>query len=138
MYISTYVKKLSRLIEKRAIFLLKETSITHGYTNFLIPLYQEDGITQTALQRIAGVEHPTVVRALDRMARDGLIERRANPKDRRSFLIFLTKKARAQEETVEKAAIKLNHDLLKNFSKQEILSFEAYLKRLCDNLDANK
>lgn len=39
-------------------------------------LFKKDGQPQTELQyQIGGMEYPTVVRSLDRMARDGLIER---------------------------------------------------------------
>lgn len=64
-------------------------------------LFEQDGLTQTALQRAIGIEQPTVVRTLDRMARDGLIERKASPTDRRAFQIYLTDKGRACEPIVK-------------------------------------
>ena len=47
-------------------------------------------LTQTALARAAAIEQPTMAATLARMARDGLIERRSDPRDGRSALISLT------------------------------------------------
>lgn len=106
---STLIKKAARLLEKKANLLLKPYAITHGYTYFLMELFKKEGQTQTELQRaIGGIEHPTIVRTLDRMERDGLIERRPSTTDRRAFLIYLTEKGRAAEYDVSDSAKALN------------------------------
>lgn len=93
MKTSTLIKKAARLLEKKANLLLKPYDITHGYTYFLMELYKKDGQTQAELQRaIGGIENPTIVRTLDRMERDGLVERKQSQTDRRAFLIYLTEK----------------------------------------------
>lgn len=40
-----------------------------------------------------GIEPPTRVRTIDRMTRDGLVERRPDPRDARAVRITLTQKA---------------------------------------------
>lgn len=136
MKTSTLIKKVARLIEKKANIILKPHDITHGYTYFLMELFKRDGQTQTELQNaVGGIEHPTVVRTLDRMQRDGLIERRPSSIDRRAFLIYLTDKGRATEKDVLDSAQALNQMLLSNFSKEEQAQFQSYLRRLIDNLE---
>lgn len=136
MKTSTLIKKAARLIEKKANIILKPHDITHGYTYFLMELFKRDGQTQTELQNaVGGIEHPTVVRTLDRMQRDGLIERRPSSTDRRAFLIYLTDKGRATKKDVLDSAQALNQTLLINFSKEEQAQFQSYLQRLIDNLD---
>ena len=136
MKTSTLIKKAARLIEKKANIILKPHDITHGYTYFLMELFKRDGQTQTALQNaVGGIEHPTVVRTLDRMQRDGLIERRPSSTDRRAFLIYLTDKGRATEKDVLDSAQALNQIILTNFSKEEQAQFQSYLRRLIDNLE---
>ena len=136
MKTSTLIKKAARLIEKKANIILKPHDITHGYTYFLMELFKRDGQTQTALQNaVGGIEHPTVVRTLDRMQRDGLIERRPSSTDRRAFLIYLTDKGRATEKDVLDSAQALNQIIRTNFSKEEQAQFQSYLRRLIDNLE---
>ena len=135
MLITTQLKKLVRLVEKQAANYLKKTDVSVGYTSYLMNLYQKDGITQTTLQQAVGFEHPTVVRALDRMARDGLIERRANPNDRRSYLIFLTDKARSHQDIVMQVAEKLNCHLVKGLTRKQCIELAKYLELMTNNLD---
>lgn len=136
MQTSTLIKKAARILEKKANLLLKPHDITHGYTYFLMELFKKDGQTQAELQRaIGGIENPTIVRTLDRMQRDGLIERKQSSTDRRAFLIYLTDKGKAAEKNVLDSAKKLNHIMLNFFSKEEQNQFQSYLLRLIDNLE---
>ena len=137
MYTSTLIKKAARLLEKKANQLLKPYQITHGYTYFLMELFEQDGLTQTALQRAIGVEQPTVVRTLDRMERDGLIKRKPSPTDRRAFHIYLTDKGKRCEPLVKAAASVLNQSLLQSVSTEEQTHIKSYLQRLIDNLEEN-
>lgn len=135
MYTSTLIKKAARLLEKKANILLKPYQISHGYTYFLMELFKRDGLTQTELQRLIGIEQPTVVRTLDRMERDGLIERKPSTTDRRVFHIFLTEQGKACEPKVHTAASELNRSLLETFSTEDEKMIQAYLQRLICNLE---
>ena len=135
MYTSTLIKKAARLLEKRANVLLKPHNIMHGYTYFLMALYDQDGLTQTELQNAIGIEQPTVVRTLDRMERDGLIARKQSPTDRRVFNIFLTEKGMACKEAVLSSAADLNESLLFSLNEKEQSAIQDYLQRLVANLE---
>ncbi len=56
-------------------------------------LYQQDGRSQADLGRLVAIEPPTMVRTIDRMVRDGFVERRPDPKDARAVRITLTQNA---------------------------------------------
>lgn len=136
MQTSTLIKKAARILEKKANLLLKPHNITHGYTYFLMELFKKDGQTQVELQRaIGGIENPTIVRTLDRMQRDGLIERKQSSTDRRAFLIYLTEKGKAAEKNVLESAKKLNQMMLGSFSEEEQIQFQSYLLRLIENIE---
>lgn len=136
MQTSTLIKKAARILEKKANLLLKQHDITHGYTYFLMELFKKDGQTQAELQRsIGGIENPTIVRTLDRMQRDGLVERTQSSTDRRAFLIYLTEKGKAAEKNVLDSAKKLNQMMLGSFSEEEQIQFQSYLLRLIENLE---
>jgi MarR family transcriptional regulator for hemolysin len=136
MQTSTLIKKAARILEKKANLLLKPHDITHGYTYFLMELFKKDGQTQAELQRaIGGIENPTIVRTLDRMQRDGLVERRQSSTDRRAFLIYLTDKGKAAEKNVLDSAKTLNQTMLHSFSEEEQNQFQSYLLRLIENFE---
>ncbi len=53
-------------------------------------LQEDPGLTQTHLVRISGVEKSSLVLFLDGLEKDGWIERRKHPTDRRAHLVYLT------------------------------------------------
>jgi MarR family transcriptional regulator for hemolysin len=135
MYTSTLIKKLARLLEKEANTLLKPYDITHGYTYFLLELYQQDGLTQTELHQRIKIEQPTVVRTLDRMERDGLIVRKPSSNDRRVTHIYLTQKALLSRSNVLSCAEQLNQCLLRDLPQDECLNLDNVLQKLIKNLE---
>ena len=71
------------------------------------------------------------------MERDGLIERKPSPTDRRAFHIYLTDKGKRCEPMVKAAASQLNQSLLQSVSTEEQTHIQSYLQRLIDNLEEN-
>ncbi|MBU0651643.1 MAG: MarR family transcriptional regulator [Proteobacteria bacterium] len=61
-----------------------------AYLGSLMSLWREDGLRVIDLGRRAGLEPSTMTGLLDRMERDGLVERRPDSADRRVLKIFLT------------------------------------------------
>ena len=71
-----------------------------AYLGSLMSLWREDGLKMIDLGRRAGLEPSTMTGLLDRMERDGLVERRPDPADRRVLKIFLTATGAGIRETV--------------------------------------
>lgn len=79
-----------------------------------------DGITQKELAGRLGIEGPTLVRLLDRLAEDGWIERRECPDDRRSKRVFLLERAREAMRHIESVAAGLRQDLLGSLPDEQL------------------
>lgn len=135
MNTSTLLKKANRLLIKKANELLKPHGITHAYTYFLMELYQQDGLTQSAMHKQIGIEQPTAVRTLDRMERDGLIVREQSPNDRRALLIKLTDKGKSYQKIISECARVLNEVALQDFSAQDGALFNQLIERVNTNLE---
>src|SRR3979409_965522 len=58
----------------------------------LFPFVPPEGITVTELAELARVRKQTMAEAVDQLERMGYVERRPNPNDRRSRLVFLTER----------------------------------------------
>lgn len=71
-----------------------------AYLGSLMSLWREDGLKMIDLGRRAGLEPSTMTGLLDRMERDGLVERRPDPTDRRVLKIFLTDAGAQTREAV--------------------------------------
>jgi MarR family transcriptional regulator for hemolysin len=100
----------------------------------LIVLKQGKPLPQAELARMARVEQSSMAQLLNRMERDGLIERVADPEDRRSRLILLTESAR-QRMHEGKAIMDATVEIaLKGLSPSEIEQFGKLMLRINDNL----
>lgn len=102
----------------------------------LSALMKEKQLSQKQLAEFAQTEQPTMALTLSRMERDGLIERRPNPDDKRSSLISLTPEAIAKTPQVMEALLQGNRDALQGFSETEIQTLVGLLKRVIDNLES--
>jgi DNA-binding MarR family transcriptional regulator len=83
-----------RLLRTRADAELADLGVGAPGLGVLLRLAEADGLTQAELSRRQRVEAPTMSRMVDRLERDGLVERRADPGDRRASRIALTEAGR--------------------------------------------
>ena len=97
----------------------------------LLHLSQEgDGIVQKALACRLGVEGPTLVGLLDRMAADGWIERRESEADRRCKTVHLTDKAQAVTQRIMAVAAELRQELLADIPAEDIETCVRMMRRI--------
>jgi MarR family transcriptional regulator for hemolysin len=89
-----------------------------------------DGITQTELAGHAGIEGPTLVGLLDRMAEDGWIKRQVSATDRRAKTVHLTAKAQDVSVQIKQVARKLRQELLTGVPKDELAHVMQVLERV--------
>ena len=79
-----------------------------------------EGLRQNLLADELGVEGPSLVRLLDKLVQDGLVERREDPSDRRAKTVHLTKSGRAQSERASRALDALRTHLLEDVSSEDL------------------
>ncbi len=90
----------------------------------LLELWGEnDGLTQRVLVERLDVEQATMANTLARMQRDGLIEKKPHPSDKRAQLICLTKKAINLKPEAIAAAAAQNKLALSGLSDEEHKKF---------------
>lgn len=96
----------------------------------LLELWREDGVTQRDLVERLDVEQATMANTLNRMERDRLIARRADPGDARARTIHLTPHARSLEGSALAAAGAINRRALAGFSAAEQEALLAGMRRI--------
>lgn len=94
-----------------------------------------DGILQKDLAIAIGIEGPSLVRLLDNLEKDGLIERRAAANDRRGKTLHLTAEGRARHGEVMAIADEVRASLLDGSSDGEIRTCLAVFDRLRTNAE---
>ena len=93
-----------------------------------------DGVSQAALAELAGVEPPTLVRVLDQLEAQGLVERRVSPTDRRVNLLTLTEAAKPLVAEIETEAERLRVELLDGISYEDYQTAVSVMEKLRERL----
>ena len=115
--------------------ILAELGLHVGQEMVLMELWQEDGLRGGELALRLSVEPPTVTKMLRRLEACGLIERRADPADARSFRIYLTREGRSLEEPVLGCWELIEESALAGLGDEERKIFRSLLIRVRSNLD---
>ncbi len=93
-------------------------------------LWMGEGITVGELGDRVSLDSSTLTGIIDRMEKSGYAERKPNPDDRRSALVFLTEKARELGPRILEFADELDSTLKQPFSKKDMATFERVLRAI--------
>lgn len=88
------LKDVSRLLRRRFDARARAFGVSRAQWEVLFALSRNEGINQTGLADYLEVETITLCRMVDRLGEAGLVERRADPADRRAWRLHLTDAAR--------------------------------------------
>ncbi len=132
-YICFKLNKVTRKIHRYYESQLAQFNITPVQFYVLSALWDNDKIKFKDLSLILDMDGSTLTGILDRMEKHGFIERRADPEDRRSVLVFLTDKSKKIGKEMILNAQGLDQELRGNISEDE---FKLLLK-LLDQLGAD-
>jgi MarR family transcriptional regulator, transcriptional regulator for hemolysin len=86
------------------------------------------GIRQGVLAEEAGIEGPSLVRLIDLLQAEGLVERREDPTDRRAKLLHLTAAGEAKADEIDRLLRRVRVALLKDIPAEDLaVTFETLL-----------
>jgi DNA-binding MarR family transcriptional regulator len=130
------LKDVSRLsghnFEREAIAL----NLTLAQCKVLIYLQRNEGISQVRLAELTDTDPMTLVRILDRMERDGWVERRPDPCDRRARRLFMKPSADPVFNEIWRVADRARAAALAGLSAAERTQLIGLLERVHVNLTA--
>lgn len=127
------LKDLSRRFVARFETHASELSLTLMQCKVLVHLEKNEGVSQAKLAELTDVEPMNMVRILDRMEAEKLLERRQDPADRRARRLYLTKKAKPLLGEIWRLAEKTRDELFVGVPKAERDTFTAVLERMHEN-----
>lgn len=126
---------LSRRITRSYKDSIASIGLTHVQFFMLIALYEEDGLLSSQLADKTALDRSTATGLLDRLERDGWIERKADRADRRIVRIHLTPKALEQRTAIITTYEEINGHFLKKYSDEEWQQLQLLLGRLEEGED---
>jgi DNA-binding MarR family transcriptional regulator len=102
----------------------------------VFPFVPPEGVTVSGLAKLAQVRKQTMAEAVDQLEHMGYVERRPNPRDRRSRLVFLTERGASVKPVTHATAAQVEEHWAELTSPEELEALRASLLRLITELRA--
>jgi DNA-binding MarR family transcriptional regulator len=100
----------------------------------VFPFVPPEGITVSRLAELARVRKQSMAQAVDQLERTGYVERRPNPRDHRSRLVFLTGRGASVPPVTHAAAARVEERWAQLTSPAEFEALRTALARLLTEL----
>ena len=100
----------------------------------VFPFVPPEGITVSRLAELARVRKQSMAQAVDQLERTGYVERRPNPRDHRSRLVFLTGRGASVPPVTHAAAARVEERWAQLTSPAEFEALRTALARLLAEL----
>jgi len=120
-------------VHKRGLAVIREhleRDMTLPRFDLLSNLTREDGQTLASLSRHMLVTAGNLTGLVDRAARDGIVERRADPEDRRAWRVHITAKGQRAFKDAERPHAARVAKLFASFSPTELTTLTQLLDKL--------
>jgi len=128
------LNELSRRYVHRFEQRANQMSMTLPLCKVLANLERNEGVSQSKLAEITQIEPMAMVRILDRMEADGLVERKPDPADRRARSLNITAKAKPMLDEIWRIGDLTRAETFSGVTKAERAVFLDILARVTANL----
>ncbi|MDX1550984.1 MAG: transcriptional regulator SlyA [Marinobacter sp.] len=133
--VARVTRRWRKLLDER----LKDLGVTQARWTTMVYLQKGgEGLTQRELARLMAIENPTLVRLLDSLEQQGLIERRPCPNDRRARRLHLTPDGTEFMNVLTERAAKLREEMLEGISDEEIEGAVAVFHKIMENAERQR
>lgn len=119
---------------QRACLIFKEQfeqyDLTPQQFGLLGFLWREDGISQALLSAKSQIDRTTMGGLIDRLEKEGLVVRQADPEDRRAYRICLTEKGKALQPELTPLARRAQEMFIAKLTPQEVETLKSLLEKI--------
>ena len=136
---SLQIARIARIRRRTADRLLSGHKLSEATAHPLLILSRRDqALGQGELAEEMGIEGPSLVRLIDLLEKEGLVERRDVPNDRRTKGVWLTAKGAETMQALRPHVLAHEERLVRGMTQDERALLVRLLTRMDDNLRAAK
>jgi DNA-binding MarR family transcriptional regulator len=135
------IAELERAVHLVAVHIERaagDLGVTQAEAHVLAQLDRHGAQTVGELQRSFGHKRSTLTNVLDRLDLRGLIERRLNPHDRRSFIVATTREGARAARHVTRVLDRLERKIAQEVTRRDIEGVRAVVDALARLADAGE
>ncbi len=129
------VLHLVRGIRKRFNVRAAAHDMTYARAQALVGIAGNEGQSQADLAERLDIRTPSMNRTLDHLEQQGLIERRADPRDKRVRRLFLTPAAHERADRITHFTDDLRREVYQGIPPEDLKQALDVLRRIQRNLD---
>ncbi|MDE2219695.1 MAG: MarR family transcriptional regulator [Gammaproteobacteria bacterium] len=115
---------------RRYVAVIGENNIRPGLFSLLVLVGSNPGIAQIELGTHLGIDKASIVALLDRLEKDGMLDRHRSTRDRRRQGIFLTERGAQALDSLVAQVRSLERQMASRFTRAEFEQFLGYLQRV--------
>jgi len=108
-------------------FIEAGVEISPAQMGILFLLKQKNGRSMSELSNVLSIDNSAITGLVDRMENAGFLERKANPYDRRQYVISITEKGLQEGERAKRLSNRINDEIKSGFTSDEIQAFSRVL-----------
>jgi DNA-binding MarR family transcriptional regulator len=112
----------------------REHGMTRAQWGALVRLKRQEGMTQAQMAEQLEIQPISLLRLIDRLCQQGLVERRPHPNDRRANRLYLTNKGRATLVRLVPLGKEIVADIFGSFDEHDIALLLVSLLRIRGNI----
>ena len=111
------------------------TDFTCEQSYILQALWKNNELTCLEIANETGLAPNTVTVLLNNLSKNGMIERKSNPKDRRQVIVVITEKGLKAKKDFDNVLSKIINIGFKDFTDTEYEQFQSSLEKLCNSYE---
>jgi MarR family transcriptional regulator, transcriptional regulator for hemolysin len=129
-HLSDVARTMRTFIDHRA----REHGMTRAQWGVLVRLERQEGMMQAEMAEALEIQPISLVRLVDRLCEQNLVERRPHPRDRRANRLYLTQKGRATLTRLTPLGREIVSDVLAALSEAEVAELLRKLMLIKSNI----
>ena len=113
---------------------VRRMGMTRAQWAVLSRIERNEGLKQSEIAEILEIQPITLTRLVDRLAENGLIERRPDEHDRRAWRLYLTPAAKPLVDRLDGLGREMMRNVLKGLSDQTVARLTEQISAVRDNI----
>ncbi len=126
---------VNRSINQRFNRKLKPYKMRLSHFRVLHHVFMKEGATQNELAASLDLDKITMAKMMEKLVREGYVEKRADREDKRYYSVYSTPLAKEKQEEFREIVNEINVVLRDAFNEEESLAVVGLLDRLLDRLE---
>lgn len=126
---------INRALDSIANIEFKELALTRGQYLYLVRIFENPGIIQDKLAEMIKVDRTTTARAIQKLERNGFVEKKADGENKKIKRLFPSNKGKETAVYILKENAYSNHKALDGLSEEESRQLSQLLHRVKNNID---